>query len=123
MKQRITYVVKDADAFSPEQLEITREGQTDILSLKGVKAAKEHRITLGLNELPSEVHIFTYQQNTIQLLILIFDSSVLPSNNGTNSIFAGLHPSLTPRHHRLHHASRQVYTSSSPLFLQRHKVN
>jgi hypothetical protein len=60
MKQRITYVVKDADAFLPEQLQVSKEGQTDILSLKGVKAAKEHRITLGLNELPSEVHNFTF---------------------------------------------------------------
>lgn len=56
MKQRITYIVKDADEFSPDQLEVTKDGQKDLITLKGVEAAKEHRITLGLNELPSEVY-------------------------------------------------------------------
>ena len=51
MKQRITYVVHDADEFSPDQLIV--KGAS--LSLEKVKAAKEHRVTFGLSELPVEV--------------------------------------------------------------------
>jgi hypothetical protein len=55
MKQRITYVVKKPEAFSPEQLEIKQDPKGPIFTLKNVDAAKEHRITLGLDELPKEV--------------------------------------------------------------------
>jgi hypothetical protein len=55
MKQRITYVVKDPDSFSPELLEVKKDGSRDSFVLNGVQAAKEHRITLGLDELPTEV--------------------------------------------------------------------
>jgi hypothetical protein len=59
MKQRITYVVKNPDDFTPEQLEVKKDGRYNSLSLKAVHAAKEHRITLGLDELPVEVHSHT----------------------------------------------------------------
>lgn len=52
MKQRLTYVVKDPEIFSPDQLSVTGSS----LGLKNVDAAKEHRITLGLGELPNEVY-------------------------------------------------------------------
>jgi hypothetical protein len=51
MKQRITYLVQDPEVFSPEQLEV----QGGSLTLDKVNAAKEHRITFGLSELPKEV--------------------------------------------------------------------
>jgi hypothetical protein len=51
MKQRITYVVNKPEDFSPEQLEV----KDDKFSLKNIHAAKEHRITFGLDELPEEV--------------------------------------------------------------------
>jgi hypothetical protein len=57
MKQRITYVVKSPESFSPELLDVKKEGSKDAFILKGVQAAKEHRITLGLDELPSEVRL------------------------------------------------------------------
>ena len=53
MKQRITYIVQNPDAFSPEQLDVRR----DVFAVKDVEAAKEHRITLGLDELPDEVRL------------------------------------------------------------------
>jgi hypothetical protein len=56
MKQRITYVVKDPDSFTPEQLEVKKDSHESTFSVKGLQAAKEHRITLGLDELHSEVH-------------------------------------------------------------------
>jgi hypothetical protein len=57
MKQRITYVVKDPDSFTPELLGVKKDGHRDSFTTEGVQAAKEHRITLGLDELPSEVCI------------------------------------------------------------------
>lgn len=51
MKQRITYVVPDPESFDPESLSV----RTSSLELRDVKAAKEHRITFGLSELPVEV--------------------------------------------------------------------
>lgn len=55
MKQRITYLVPNADDFNPDLLTVTDTS----LSLHNVKAAKEHRITFGLSELPQEVYIST----------------------------------------------------------------
>jgi hypothetical protein len=55
MKQRVTYVVKDPDSFTPELLEVKKDGSKDSFVVNGLQAAKEHRITLGLDELPSEV--------------------------------------------------------------------
>jgi hypothetical protein len=55
MKQRITYVVKNPDTFTPDLLEVTKDGPKDSFVVNGVQAAKEHRITLGLDELPTEV--------------------------------------------------------------------
>jgi hypothetical protein len=56
MKQRITYVVKNPDTFTPEKLDVKKDGKKDSFSVSEVHAAKEHRITLGLDELPREVH-------------------------------------------------------------------
>ncbi|KAF1851018.1 PIG-X-domain-containing protein [Cucurbitaria berberidis CBS 394.84] len=53
MKQRITYVVKNPEAFTPEQLVVKDDGTK--FTLQRVHAAKEHRITLGLDELPREL--------------------------------------------------------------------
>lgn len=51
MKQRITYLVHNPEEFTPEQLEVTSSS----LKLDKLNAAKEHRITIGLSELPREV--------------------------------------------------------------------
>lgn len=51
MKQRITYLVPNPDDFKEDSLEV----KDTTLSLRDVKAAKEHRITVGLSELPQEV--------------------------------------------------------------------
>lgn len=55
MKQRVTYVVTNPESFTPELLEVTSTGNENVFSVKGVQAAKEHRFTFGLDELPSEV--------------------------------------------------------------------
>jgi len=51
MKQRITYIVRNPEQFTPELLEVNRTSFT----VKGLNAAKEHRITFSLKELPREV--------------------------------------------------------------------
>ncbi|KAF1933685.1 PIG-X-domain-containing protein [Didymella exigua CBS 183.55] len=53
MKVRITYVVTEPESFNPDQINVQRgsKGKRDTFKLNHVKAAKEHRITLGLNEL------------------------------------------------------------------------
>ena len=53
MKVRITYVVTEPESFTPEQIGVKegKDGEGDAFEVKGVKAAKEHRITLGLDEL------------------------------------------------------------------------
>jgi hypothetical protein len=54
MKHRITYLVPNPDDFHPDLLTV----EDTSFSVKNLKAAKEHRITLGLNELPQEVCLF-----------------------------------------------------------------
>ena len=55
MKQRITYVVKKPEEFTPDQLDVGEDKSGQYFALDNVYAAKEHRITLGLDELPNEV--------------------------------------------------------------------
>ena len=55
MKQRITYVVTNPEDFTPDQLQVGKDQSGPYFALDNVYAAKEHRITLGLNELPEEV--------------------------------------------------------------------
>jgi hypothetical protein len=112
MKQRITYVVKDPEEFSPEQLKVNQDSEGPVFTIQNVDAAKEHRITLGLDELPEEVYTSQHPFH-ISLVRLTFSSSTKSSNNGMNSTSAGPLRAPTQQHHPLHHVSRPVYTSSS----------
>lgn len=53
MKERITYVVTKPESFDPGQIAVQKDGgkNGDTFTLNGVVAAKEHRITLGLDDL------------------------------------------------------------------------
>lgn len=51
MRQRITYFLRDPADFNIDQVKV----ETDALSVTSLNAAKEHRFTLGLKELPHEV--------------------------------------------------------------------
>lgn len=54
MKQRITYLLRDGDAeIESNQVEVTPSS----VNVNGIDAAKEHRITLGFDELPQEVNV------------------------------------------------------------------
>jgi septum formation topological specificity factor MinE len=69
MKQRLTYVVKKPESFTPDLVEVKNDGSKDIFALKGVEAAKEHRITLGLDELPSEVGTYLHIKTVVLIKI------------------------------------------------------
>jgi hypothetical protein len=75
MKQRITYVVKDPDSFTPELLDVKKDGSRDTFAISGVQAAKEHRITLGLDELPTEVHFTSKLVQDVARWIFIADTA------------------------------------------------
>ena len=46
-------MVTEPESFNPEQISVQqgKDGERDVFEVKRVKAAKEHRITLGLDEL------------------------------------------------------------------------
>ncbi|KAF2811037.1 PIG-X-domain-containing protein [Mytilinidion resinicola] len=52
MKQRTTYIVCNPDEFNPDKLHVF----DDSFSLVSVDAAKEHRLTFSLSELPQELY-------------------------------------------------------------------
>ena len=55
MKERITYVIRDPDAFSPDQLRVNDTAfDTHLLP-----AAKERRLSFSFAEIPHEVRLFS----------------------------------------------------------------
>jgi hypothetical protein len=94
MKQRITYVVQNPEEFSPEQLVVKSDEQGPLFALKGVQAAKEHRVTLGLDELPRRVrcqplHFTTPYIWGIPVVLIISYSLVSFSHSGMKCICDG----------------------------------
>ena len=53
MKERVTFLNHQGQDFDPAQLQL----QNDSLRLKSLKAAREDRLTIGLDELPQEVYL------------------------------------------------------------------
>lgn len=51
MKERITFVHPTTHVFHPQQLQL----HNDSLHVKSLKAARQDRLTFGLDELPQEV--------------------------------------------------------------------
>jgi hypothetical protein len=51
MKERITFINDRDSAFDPKQLELKK----NVLNIKALKAAREDRLTLALQELPADV--------------------------------------------------------------------
>ena len=51
MRERISYVHGSDDTFEPDQLLL----DNDTLHIRALRAAKEDRLTFGLDELPQEV--------------------------------------------------------------------
>jgi hypothetical protein len=51
MKERITFINDRDSAFDLKQLELKK----NVLNIKALKAAREDRLTLALQELPADV--------------------------------------------------------------------
>ena len=63
MKERVTFLHGADDALDPKQILLL---QKDSLRVKSLRAAREDRLTLGLDELPQEVsHSQAQKTNTI----------------------------------------------------------
>lgn len=108
-------MVTNPESFTPEQLNVYKTESHHVFSVNGVQAAKEHRFTFGLDELPSEVCRYSNRIMRIRRLdiILTHCSSAPLSNNGMNSTFVGRLQRPTDPHHRSHHVYRLGCMSSS----------
>lgn len=62
MKRRITFIQRVDAGFDPQQAELTASS----LSVRGLDAAREDRITVGLDELPQEVRRGYRSQNLLR---------------------------------------------------------
>ncbi|KAF2715205.1 PIG-X-domain-containing protein [Pleomassaria siparia CBS 279.74] len=91
MKQRITYLVQNPDAFSPEQLQV----KTKTLKLDKVVAAKEHRVTFGLSELPKELSKAFEQWHELHIR-WASESAYKAVPPFTSRVSPGLHAFFTP---------------------------
>ncbi|EMD91927.1 hypothetical protein COCHEDRAFT_1100837 [Bipolaris maydis C5] len=95
MKQRITYIVHNSDTFSPEQLHVGTDKRGPVFALKGIEAAKEHRITLGLDELPKPLKFFFSQWHEMHLRWQS-SKSYMATPPFTSRVSPGLHAFFTP---------------------------
>ncbi|KAF9734135.1 hypothetical protein PMIN06_008384 [Paraphaeosphaeria minitans] len=92
MKQRITYLVEDPDSFTPEQLE-AKHGS---LSLKGLKAVQEHRVTFSLDELPAELRTALKKWKELHIK-WVSPKPYVAIPPFTSRVSPGLHVSFAPR--------------------------
>ncbi|EON66513.1 hypothetical protein W97_05758 [Coniosporium apollinis CBS 100218] len=92
MKQRITYLLREPDELRTEHLEVTGKS----LIINNLKAAKEHRLTLSLSELPNEVSEVLRQCHELHIRWASQDpyTSIPPF---VSRVSPGLHAFFTPR--------------------------
>lgn len=64
MKERITFIQPAAETFSPEQFKVSPQG----LRIKSVEAAREVRLTFGVEELPHEVRSLEHYKSVISFI-------------------------------------------------------
>ncbi|KAF2026085.1 PIG-X-domain-containing protein [Setomelanomma holmii] len=95
MKQRITYVVTNPESFAPEQLSVTNSYDQDVLGVKGVRAAKEHRFTFGLYELPRELSTALQQWHELHIR-WASSTAYISTAPFTSRVSPGLHIFFTP---------------------------
>ncbi|KAK4934021.1 hypothetical protein LTR28_010982, partial [Elasticomyces elasticus] len=98
MKQRITYLVHDSEAgVDPSRLNVTH----DSLTIYRLDAAKEHRLTLGLAEMPHEV-VFAPSMTRKNLWLLFKDSHELRIRWASQKIHTTVSPFLSRTSPGLH---------------------
>ncbi|KAF2490460.1 PIG-X-domain-containing protein [Lophium mytilinum] len=95
MRQRITYIVHDPDEFNPDKLHVF----DDSFSLVSVDAAKEHRLTFSLSELPQELYRVLRQCHELHIRWASEQAySTIPPF--VSHISPGLHAFFTPQKDR-----------------------
>ncbi|KAF2142789.1 uncharacterized protein K452DRAFT_357874 [Aplosporella prunicola CBS 121167] len=93
MKQRITYLLHPGEpAFDPAGLTVRK----DSLQIKPIKAAKEHRLTLGLAELPQEIRTVLKQCHELHLR-WASSEPYTATPPFTSRVSPGLHAFFSPR--------------------------
>ncbi|KAJ8110552.1 hypothetical protein OPT61_g6640 [Boeremia exigua] len=123
MKQRITYVVTEPESFNPEQITVHKgsSGNRDTYTLTRVRAAKEHRITLSVDELsqaPIDIEVLKkWHELHIRWAPEAADSVTAPF---TSRVSPGLHifftPSTEAKNPNLCHDVRSVFGSANKHF-------
>jgi hypothetical protein len=92
MRQRITLLHKPGDAIDPKSITVTE----DSLSLSGLKASREDRITFGVEELPPEISLALKQAHELHIRYVnrISYESISPL---LSRVAPGLHVYYTPQ--------------------------
>ncbi|KAF2095065.1 protein pbn1 [Rhizodiscina lignyota] len=92
MKQRLTYILKDASTFDPSQLKVTK----DSIEVTGLDAAKEQHLTFGFDELPPKIWRVLKQCHELHIRW----AAPVPYNAISpflSRVSSGLHVFFTPR--------------------------
>ncbi|KAF1839008.1 PIG-X-domain-containing protein [Decorospora gaudefroyi] len=95
MKQRITYIVKNPESFTPSQISVQNDAQRPSFTLTNVDAVKEHRLTLGLDELPKEISKLLQQWHELHIR-WASDRPYAAIPPFTSRVSPGLHLFFTP---------------------------
>ena len=92
MRQRITLLHKPEDAVDPKTITITDNS----LSLPGLTAAREDRITFGLGDLPQEISLVLKQAHELHIRYVnrVSYESISPL---ISRLSPGLHVYYTPQ--------------------------
>jgi hypothetical protein len=93
MRQRITFIHEPQDAIDPKLMKVGKES----LAVSGIKAAaREDRVTLGVNELPEELKLLLEQSHELHLRY-VKGHSWDPISPFASRLSPGLHIYYTPQ--------------------------
>lgn len=92
MQQRITFVHRPSDAIDPKSIKVADSS----ISFSGLKAVREDRVTLNLEELPSDIRQVLEQTHELHIRYVKSSQSsgVVPFLSRVSS---GIHIFYTPR--------------------------
>lgn len=92
MRQRITFLHKPEDAIDPKSIKIT----SNSLAVSGLNAAREDRITFGIDELPKEIYYVLEQSHELHIRY-VNSISYEPISPLLSKVSPGLHVYYSPQ--------------------------